>query len=351
MQWSLQDYLVAFNMLDGIGPKRLAALVAFLGSLENAWHATYSELVQVPGIGPRLAQQIIDQRRLVDPLEERKWAEQHASRIITNLDKEDYPYWLRELANPPPVLYVKGQLPKQLGVAIIGSRRATQTGKSQAYNFAHRLASYGLPVISGLAMGIDTQAHLGALAANGFTVAVMATPISIVYPPQNYKLAKDIAASGCIITEFSSRSQTRPGSFPLRNRLIAAFSKAILVVEAGQKSGTLSTVDAGLEIGRDVWAIPGDIAHPLRKGTHSLIKQGAGLADSPEDLLIAFPQVSTNLADDLDHDNQLVFKYYLQGYSPEKIVELTGLPVQQVQNLITLIEIDGLSNCSNDHRL
>lgn len=342
MGWSARDYLIAFNMLDGIGPKRLASMVAYFGSLEQAWHADYHDLIQVPGLGGKLARQIVSQRGQIDPIAEQAWAESNAARIITSLETHDYPQWLRDLANPPLALYVRGQLPDRLGVAIIGSRKATQTGKTQAYSFAYHLASYGIPVVSGLALGIDTQAHLGALAADGFTVAVMATPINMVYPMQNRRLAEEIAAAGCIITEFSSRTSTRPGNFPQRNRLIAALAQAILVVEAGQKSGTLSTVDAGLELGRDIWAIPGDIAHPLRKGTHALIKQGAGLAETPEDLLAAFPQISIKLEDHLDHDQQIVLKYYLQGYAPDKIVELTGLPVQQVQSLITLIEIDGL---------
>ncbi|MDI9418581.1 MAG: DNA-processing protein DprA [Bacillota bacterium] len=351
MNWELQDYLVAFNMVEGIGSRRLTALVAAFGSLEKAWHAPYKELIQVGGIGTKLAGQFVDQRGHIDPIQERKWAESHSARVVTILDKTDYPQCLRNLSNPPLVLYIQGKLPTQPGVAVIGSRKATRTGKTQAYNFVYRLASHGLPIISGLAQGIDTHAHLGALAANGSTVAVMATPINVVYPTENRRLAQEIAACGCIITEFSSRSRTTPGLFPLRNRVIAALAKAILVVEAGQKSGTLSTVDAGLELGRDVWAIPGDIAHPLRKGTHALIKQGAGLADSPEDILTAFPEISTGIADYLDHADQLVFKYYLQGYSAQRIVELTGLPIQQVQNTITLMEIEGVSEQGCNHRL
>jgi len=351
LRWSERDYVIAFNMLDGVGPKRLSALVKFFGSLEQAWHADCRDLIRVPGFGEVLARHIADQRREIDPNDEKGWAASHGARIITLLDSQEYPSCLKHLPNPPLALYVRGQLPDRLGIAIVGSRKATQTGKKQAYNFAYRLADCGIPIISGLAVGIDTQAHLGALAAQGFTAAVMATPINVIYPAHNRRLAQSIADSGCIVTEFSSRTGTKPGNFPLRNRLIAAFSQAILVVEAGQKSGTLSTVDAGLDLGRDIWAVPGDIGHPLRKGTHALIKQGAGLADSPDDLLAAFPQNSINLEINLDRDHEIVLKYYLQGYSPDKIVALTGIPIHEVQNAITMIELDGLSNSGREHRL
>ncbi|NLM69817.1 MAG: DNA-protecting protein DprA [Firmicutes bacterium] len=341
MHWSLREYLIAFNMVEGFGLRRLNALISTFGSLERAWHSTLEELMQVPGLGPKLATKLIEKRELVDPIREIAWAEQNQAQIVTWYDR-DYPEPLSNLADPPPVLYYRGRLPRQLGVAVVGSRKATQSGRNQAFYFALRLAESGIPIISGLARGIDTQAHLGALAANGVTVAVMATPIDQIYPPENRQLAVKISGSGCLITEFPSTSRTRPNFFPRRNRIIAALSKGILVVEAGLKSGTLSTVDAALEIGRDVWAIPGDISHPLRQGTHALIKQGAGLVDSPDDILSTFPEISPQDQNHLDHIREVVLKYYLQGCSPEKIVAVTGLSVQQVQHALTLLELEGL---------
>jgi len=342
LQKCSREYLIAFNMVEGFGPRRLKALISHFGTLEKAWSSSYLELIKVPGLGPKLAAQLVESRNHIDPAQETAWARKHAARIVT-WDDNEYPAWLHNLADPPPVLYYRGTLPERMGIAIIGSRKATQTGKTQAYSFAARLAERGLPIISGLARGIDTQAHRGALTAdNGYTAAVMGTPINVIYPPENRELAEKIAQSGCLITEFPSTSRTKPNHFPRRNRLIAALSRGILVVEAGLKSGTLSTVDAGLEIGRDVWAIPGDISQPLRQGTHALIKQGAGLVDCPEDILNSIPELGGEIEKRLDHSTKTVLKYYLQGCSPEKISALTGLPVRQIQHIMTMLELDGL---------
>jgi len=341
LKWCERDYLIGLNMITGLGPQRIRTLLSHFSDIAQIWECSMEELASVPGIGRKIAQAILQERKEMDPITEQAWAAQHDARIVTWFDL-DYPHWLRDMPGAPPVLYCRGNLPSCLGVGIVGSRKATTCGKKQAYHFAYTLASYGIPIISGLARGIDSQAHLGALAAGGCTVAVLATPIHLVYPPENRNLAMQISRSGCLLTEFPSRSQVRPGNFPQRNRLIAAFSHGVLVVEAGIKSGTLSTVDAALEFGREVWAIPGDIAEPLRKGTHMLIKQGAGLVDSPDDILAHFPTFCQEHENQLDHYTRIVFKYYLQGYTPEEIVTKTGLSVQQVQNSLTILELEGL---------
>ena len=345
MKWSVNEYLIAFNMINGIGGRRLDNLLATFKTLEQAWQSSYQDLLQVPGFGPKLAESFISQRRTVDPKKEIKWAKKYNASILTKSDIE-YPEFLRQIPGSPPVIYYSGKLPKELGVAIVGSRKATYSGKQQAYEFARSIASCGIPIISGLARGIDTQAHLGAVSVkSGVTVAVLATPIDIVYPPENHSLADKIKTSGCLITEFSSRAAVKPGNFPRRNRLIAAFAKGVLVVEAGMKSGTLSTVDWALEQGKDVWAVPGEISQPLRKGTNNLIKQGAGLVDCAEDILQEFHHISSAKSEHkLDSTSALILSYYKKGLSPQEIVELTRLSIQEVQNCLTFLELEGLMN-------
>lgn len=344
MKWSSREYLIAFNMVNGIGEIRLQTLVTHLGALEKAWNASYQDLIKVPGFGPALCKSFIQQRVQINPKAEIKWASKHQARILTYLDPT-YPDCLKHVAKIPPVIYYKGTVPPMTGVAIVGSRKPTNAGKQQAYDFSRTIAGYGVPIISGLARGIDTQVHRGALDAAGFTVAVLGTRISDHYPPENQNLHNRIAKFGCLISEFPSTSTTVPGNFPRRNRLIAAFSAGVLVVEAGLKSGTLSTVDWALELGKDVWAVPGEIAHPNRQGCHRLIKQGAGLVDHPEEIIaslkIEYPKKREL---ELDQTTASVLKYYRQGYSMQEIVDATTLSAKQVLACITYLEIAGLKN-------
>lgn len=332
-------------MIEGIGERRLTMLLDSFGTLEHAWNSGYHELLQVPGFGRKLATSFIDQRKKIYPAQEIDWAQKNDATILTHYD-HNYPDWLREIGTIPPVIYCAGKLPSVAGIAIVGSRKPTHSGRHQAYNFSRSLASEGLPIISGLARGIDTQAHLGALSVeSGRTIAVLGSPLSHIYPPENRRLSEKIKSTGCLISEFSSKSGTKPGNFPRRNRLISALARGVLVVEAGEKSGTLSTVDWALEQGKEVWAIPGEIHHPLRKGTNKLIKQGATLVDSPTDIIQdssgfygALPHIQ------LDQSSQLVLKYYRQGLSAEEIVDKTELAVQEIQSLLTILEIEGLMN-------
>ncbi len=336
-----REYLIGFNMINQIGPRRIQSLISHFSNLESAWKASYRALLNVPSFGPKLAQHVVESRKRIDPVQEIIWAKEHDAKIATIYD-QDYPSCLRELATPPPVIYYRGHLPYKTGVSIVGSRKASLSGRKQAYHFGSQLGASGIPIISGLARGIDTEAHRGALASGGSTIAVLATPINQIYPPENHSLAEEIVSSGCLITEYSSLSQTKPGNFPQRNRLIAALAQVILVVEASLKSGSLSTVDSGLELGRDIWAIPGDISHPLRQGTNALIKQGAGLCDNPEDILTLFPQPTQSQPVPSDDYAQNILKLYHLGCSIDEIIERLNLPVQEVQHYLTVLEIGGL---------
>lgn len=338
MRWSLRQYLIAFNMVPGIGGRRLMELERCFGSLETAWQASPDELMQVPGIGPQLAQGLCTLRPAISPQAEEAWAKQQGASIVTVYD-DDYPSYLRRLAVPPPVLYVAGSLPSEEGVAVVGTRRPSRVGIAQAQQFSGALASRGIPVISGLARGIDYYAHRKVVEEGGRAVAVLGSNLGDLYPREHRMLARKIAEKGAVITEFSSRCPTVPGNFPRRNRIIAGCARGVLVVQAGEKSGTLHTADWALELGIDVWAIPGEISDPLRQGNHLLIKQGAGLVTEPADILR-----SLNLGDETAAGSESALsslkELYRAGHSPDQIAAALDMPIQNVLVEISLLQLE-----------
>ncbi|VXC61686.1 DNA protecting protein DprA [Burkholderia sp. 8Y] len=219
----------------------------------------------------------------------RDWASAPGNRLLTLADAE-YPQALLTMPDPPPVLYVKGRLDvlQSRAVAIVGSRNATPQGAEDARRFARALSDAGLAVVSGLALGIDAAAHRGALDGGAGTIAVIGTGADLVYPAQNHTLAHEIARDGAILSEWPLGTPARSANFPQRNRLIAGLSGGVLIVEAAMRSGSLITARLAAEIGRDVFAIPGSIHAPLSQGCHRLIKQGAKLVETPEDVLEEF---------------------------------------------------------------
>ena len=215
-----------------------------------------------------------------------QWAGQAGNHLLTLAD-EQYPKWLLEIADPPPLLYASGQpaLLAAPSVAVVGSRNATAQGICNSMHFSETLSRAGLTVVSGLALGIDTAAHEGGLRGAGSTVAVTGTGLDTVYPLRNRALAKRIEAAGCIISEYPLGTPPLAANFPRRNRIISGLARAVLVVEAAARSGSLITARMAAEQGRDVFAIPGSINAPLSRGCHHLIKQGARLAESAEEIL------------------------------------------------------------------
>src|SRR5699024_7671381 len=227
-----------------------------------------------------------------------QWVQAEDQHIITIAD-ELYPKHLYNLHHPPLLLYAKGdlQLLERPTLAVVGARNATATGKRDAHEFAHFLSARGWCICSGLAAGIDTAAHQGALSApapHGSTIAVLATGMDIVYPAANRNLAHQIADQGLLLSEYALNQRARTHHFPMRNRLVAALSQGTLVVEAAQRSGSLITAKLATELGREVFAIPGSIHSPLSRGCHALIKQGAKLVESGADILEELQQRGQN---------------------------------------------------------
>ena len=278
--------LVLLNMIPSLGSISVKRLLSYFGRPSNIFKACKEELCRVEGISAKKTEAIIKARQTIDVEREFELAQSNGIKIITILDSA-YPENLKNIYDPPPVLYVKGDLSEcdYNSVAIVGSRRASFYGLSTASRLSSELCSLGITVVSGLARGIDTSAHKGALSAQGRTIAVLGSGILKLYPSENKKLAESISESGAVISEFSLETPPLPKNFPRRNRIISGLSLGVVVVEAARNSGALITADSALQQSREVFAVPGKMDSSTSVGTHSLIKQGAKLVSNVEDII------------------------------------------------------------------
>jgi DNA processing protein len=285
-----REAYIALNMIDEVGPVRVRALLDRFGTPEAILEARRPDLMQVTGVGEEVARNITGWRDALNLEAELERIEQAGIRVVTREDA-DYPVNLREIYDPPLVLYVRGTLSErdQLSIGIVGSRRATIYGREMAKKLSAQLARVGVTVVSGLARGVDTAAHTGALQGKGRTVAVIGCGIDVVYPPENKKLAGEIVEKGgAIVSEFPFGSPPDAQNFPMRNRIISGWSTGVVVVEADIKSGALITAKQAHDQGREVFAVPGRADSPLSRGTNRLIKDGAKLTEDVEDILGEF---------------------------------------------------------------
>jgi len=283
---------------EGVGPVSFVKLLGRFGSIDAILGASAGGLTKVEGIGFKTAEKIAATRDKFDAPAELELAEELGVWLM-HIEDERYPTLLRQIYDPPPVLYIRGTLRREdtLGVAIVGSRRCSLYGQEQAARMAHLLAASGFSIVSGLARGIDSAAHQGALAADGRTLAVQGCGLANLFPPENGKLAEMICLSGACISELPLRYEPLAENFPPRNRIIAGLSLGTIVIEAALRSGALITARMALESDREVMAVPGKIDSPLSRGPHSLIKQGARLVDSIEDIMEALGYVGDRLKD------------------------------------------------------
>jgi len=284
-----REALVALNMVEGIGPVRLRSLLEQFGDAPSILRASRSQLLKVPNIGADTADAIAEWEKSVDLSGELKRVQDYGCHILTQQD-ETYPELLRQIYDPPIVLYVKGALSAKdkNGVALVGSRQTTHYGLEVARKLAYQLAYVGVTVVSGGARGIDTASHQGALSAKGRTIAVLGTGINIVFPAENADLYERISANGAVMTQFPFNRPADKQSFPIRNRIVAGMTLGTVVVEANLTSGALITSNFATEYGRQVFAVPGRIDSPRSKGCHDLIKKGAKLCEGVEDILTEF---------------------------------------------------------------
>ena len=339
--------------------------------------ASWLQLALTPGIGPATFQRLLRQFGLPQAILERKrsefasfstpaaiaaldspavaqavarslaWAEQPGHWIVTLAD-ETYPRPLLEIADPPALLYAQGriELLARSALAIVGSRNATQQGEANAESLARALSATGLTIVSGLALGIDAAAHRGGLAAAGSTIAVLGTGIDVAYPSRNAALAAEIAQRGLLLSEFPLGAAPAAQNFPRRNRLISGLARGCLVVEAALASGSLITARAAAEQGREVFAIPGSIHSPLSKGCHALIKSGAKLVESAEDVLSEFSgfrpsgYASTQQAS-ANTDTGLLAHMGHDPVDVDSLCSRAGMSAEQVSSELLKLELDG----------
>ncbi|WP_028459927.1 DNA-processing protein DprA [Chloroflexus sp. Y-396-1] len=278
-------YYVGFNLVPGIGPLRLARLIERCGSIAAAWHADETMMIAA-GLDARSMAGLQEARRRIDLDAELERLRAVGVTPISIADPR-YPPLLRMIPAPPPLLYLCGTLTPadQRAVAIVGTRHPSHYGREAARRLARDLASAGMTIVSGLALGIDTIAHTAALEAGGRTIAVLASGIDRVYPERNRALAERIKTSGALLSDYPLGTPPAPLNFPPRNRIISGLSLATLVVEAGESSGALITVQFALDQGREVMAVPGSIFNPLSAGPHRLIRDGAAIVTGADDVL------------------------------------------------------------------
>jgi DNA processing protein len=284
-----REAFVALNMIEHVGPVRVRQLLEHFGEAPAILRASKQQLHAVRGIGQDTAEAIAGWEKSVDLAAELKRIQEFGCQILIQ-DDEDYPPSLREIYDPPIVLYVKGTLnaKDKNAVAIVGSRQTTHYGLEVARKLGYQLGYVGVTVVSGGARGIDTAAHQGALNAKGRTVAVLGTGINIIFPSENADLFERIAENGAIVTQFPFNRQADKQSFPIRNRIVAGMTLGTVVVEANLTSGALITANFATEYGRQIFAVPGRIDSPRSKGCHELIKKGAKLCEGAEDILSEF---------------------------------------------------------------
>ncbi len=283
-------YWLALALTPGLGPSRIKKLIEQYGTAERVFHASLTEL-EATGMRAVSAQSLATGKSLELAQQECAKAVEARARIVS-LSDPDYPQRLKEIYDPPVILFVKGSIDvlAQPGIAMVGTRHPTPYGSGMAERLSQDLAARGLVIISGLARGIDTASHRGAVAAKGKTIAVLGTGIDVMYPKENTRLTEQIVAlGGALITEFPVGTPPTPQNFPIRNRIISGMSAGVLVVEAAEYSGTRITSRLALEQNRDVYAVPGNVTNKNSWGPNTLIKQGAKLVATWEDVWEELP--------------------------------------------------------------
>ncbi len=344
-----KKYWVGFNQAKGIGPARLRVLLEYFGDVKSAWYASPGELRQ-SGLGEKLAASIFQLRESIDL--DRVWKNIEAQKIsVLTWDDPGYPRRLLEIEHPPPVLYLRGDYSEtdEWAVAIVGSRRVTAYGRQVTEEIAAFLAHNGITVISGLARGIDALAHQAALAAGGRTIGILGSGVDKLYPPENRGLAEQMMLQGAVMSDYSVGTPPDGPNFPPRNRIISGLALAVVVIEAGYKSGALITAEFGVEQGREVFAVPGNITAPQSKGTNKLIQDGAHLLAQPADILevleltqVAQHQSAQRILPGNELESRLYAMMELEPVHIDEISNQAHLPPDQVSSALTMMELKGL---------
>jgi DNA processing protein len=342
-------YWVGFNMVKGIGSVRFKMLLDAFGNAEAAWNASPEAILEV-GLSRKIVESFQRVRKGVslELVSERLSA---LDAQVLTWEDEAYPRHLKEIDQPPPVIYLRGRLlpEDEWAVAIVGTRRVTAYGRQVAEDVATALARNGVTIVSGLARGVDSIAHQAALNAGGRTLAVLGSGVDLVYPPENRKLAAQIMEHGALVSDYALGTPPDGINFPPRNRIISGLSMAVIVVEAGDTSGALITASFAAEQGRDVFAVPGNINAPQSKGTNRLIRDGAQPLLDPQDVLEAL-----NLTMVTEHQAVRVALptdpvesklYKLLSHEPKHVDEIraqANMPIETVSATLVMMELKGM---------
>lgn len=349
-------YWLALNMVPGIGRKLYHRLISCFHSPQAVLQASHNQLLHVEGVGENLARAItsFDLDKVIP--QEKKAVELNRVSVLTYQD-EDYPENLKKIYDPPPVLYMKGAFKESdnVSVAIVGTRVPTRYGKLVTEKIATELAERGVTIISGMASGIDSIAHRAAILAKGRTIAVFGSGVNMTYPPENINLKEKIQENGAVISEFPMNTRPERTNFPMRNRIISGLSLGTIVIEAAEKSGALITSDFALEQGKDVFAVPGNINSPKSKGTNRLIKMGAKLIETAEDVIEEFPyEIKLKLESgpkygeqksipDLTEEEMKVYSLLSEEETHiDSLIQESRLPSQKVSALLIQMELKDL---------
>lgn len=355
-----KEFLMVLNCIPDIGFVRFNNLIKHFGAVEKIFSATKAELEKVDQIGPKVSSAIISCDKDKTLKCEMKLIERCSVKVISYLDK-DYPVNLKDIYDPPIILYVKGELTAEdkYSIGIVGSRHASRYGLQTAERLGCELAAMGLTVVSGLARGIDAAGHKGALKAKGRTIAVLGSGLANIYPEEHIKLADEIAKAGAVVSEFPMATEPYKDNFPRRNRIISGLSLGVIVVEAAKNSGALITTDFALEQGRELFAVPGQAQAATAAGTNMLIRQGAKLVESADDVIEELGDVikghmkaaapggrDEKISKALGGLNEAEVKIFETlsdaPVSIDEIVDDTGLPVTEAMSCLTRLELKGI---------
>ncbi len=327
-------------------------LLEWFGSLSDAWSADERTL-KTAGLDGQALQSLLHHRPKIDLSMEMARVDHAGARLVTP-ENEQYPVHLADIDDAPVVLYVKGRLSTsdKLALSVVGTRKATRYGQDAAYELSRHLAQQRVTIVSGLALGVDTSAHTGALEGGGRTIAVLGCGVDVVYPRENEELARRICGQGAVISEFPLGTQPVAANFPRRNRILSGIALGVLVVEAPEHSGALITAHLAAEQGREVFAVPSNMFNKMGRGTNRLIQDGAKLVldakDILEELNVAYRETDTRVrtqqvAPSNDIETNLLSKLSTDPIHIDDLVRLTGLPIAEVSSTLVILELKGLA--------
>lgn len=342
-----RPFYVALSAAAGIGPARFRLLTSHFKTAEKVWYLPEKDLREI--LGQKISDSFLAFRKVTDPIKFVEDIERRGIKILLDFDK-DYPKLLKEIDNYPPVIFFEGELKSFVRtIAVVGSRKVTSYGKDVTEKFVTDLVKNGFTIVSGLARGVDSIAAKTALKEGGRTVAVLGGGLSRIYPPENIPLAKEITRSGTLFSEYAPDITSTPGNFPARNRIISGLSLGVLVTEAGEESGSLITAGLAAEQGRDVFAVPGPIYSKLAHGPAKLIKEGAKLVISVEDILEELnlgkgsysKRENFEIKGDTPEEQVLIDLLINEPSHVDQLIVKSNLTSSRVSSLLSILELKG----------